>query len=224
MLEDELTPEQRTHDELLRQAFRHNEPQPGAEPTVGALDLADRNAFRSVTGATELRSEEQTDGYEVEYRKLRLEEVLLVGAWTEGTTAEMEASMWELAALAKTAGADVLDMLYQKRDKPDPGTYIGSGKVAELREIVQATGADTVIFDGELSPSQMIALEEALKIKVIDRTMLILDIFAQHAKSKEGKAQVSLAQMEYLYSRTRGWGGNLSRQAGGRAGSNGGVG
>ena len=131
LLEDELTPEQRTHDELLRQAFRHNEPQPGAEPTVGALDLADRNAFRSVTGATELRSEEQTDGYEVEYRKLRLEEVLLVGAWTEGTTAEMEASMWELAALAKTAGADVLDMLYQKRDKPDPGTYIGSGKVAE---------------------------------------------------------------------------------------------
>ena len=81
-----------------------------------------------------------------------------------------------------------------------------------------------MIFDGELSPSQMIALEEALKIKVIDRTMLILDIFAQHAKSKEGKAQVSLAQMEYLYSRTRGWGGNLSRQAGGRAGSNGGVG
>ena len=186
--------------------------------------MADRNSFRSVAGATELRSEDHVDIYEVEYRKLRIEQVLLVGAWTEGTVAEIEASMWELAALAKTAGAEVLDMLYQKRDKPDPGTYIGSGKVAELREIVQATGADTVIFDGELSPSQMIALEEALKIKVIDRTMLILDIFAQHAKSKEGKAQVSLAQMEYLYTRTRGWGGNLSRQAGGRAGSNGGVG
>ena len=199
LLEDELTPEQRTHEELLRQAFRHNEPQPGAEPSVGALDLADRNSFRSVAGATELRSEDHVDIYEVEYRKLRIEQVLLVGAWTEGTVAEIEASMWELAALAKTAGAEVLDMLYQKRDKPDPGTYIGSGKVAELREIVQATGADTVIFDGELSPSQMIALEEALKIKVIDRTMLILDIFAQHAKSKEGKAQVSLAQICLLY-------------------------
>ncbi|CRH62495.1 GTP binding protein [Chlamydia trachomatis] len=132
--------------------------------------------------------------------------------------------MLELAALARTAGAEVVDMFYQKRDKPHPGTYIGSGKVRELVEIVQATGADTVVFDGELSPGQMVALEEALKVKVIDRTMLILDIFAQHAKSKEGKAQVSLAQMEYLYTRTRGWGGQLSRQAGGRAGSNGGVG
>ena len=124
LLEDELTPEQRTHEELLRQAFRHNEPQPGAEPTVGALDLADRNSFRSVAGATELRSEDHVDIYEVEYRKLRIEQVLLVGAWTEGTVAEIEASMWELAALAKTAGAEVLDMLYQKRDKPDPGTCL----------------------------------------------------------------------------------------------------
>ena len=78
-----------------------------------------------------------------------------------------------------------------------------------------ATGSDTVICDGELSPGQMIALEKALDVKVIDRTMLILDIFAQHAKSKEGKAQVSLAQMEYLITRVRGWGGALSRQAGG---------
>jgi GTP-binding protein hflX len=115
-------------------------------------------------------------------------------------------------------------MLYQKRDRPDPGTYIGSGKVQELKDIVAATGSDTVICDGELSPGQMIALEKALDVKVIDRTMLILDIFAQHAKSKEGKAQVSLAQMEYLITRVRGWGGALSRQAGGRAGSNGGVG
>ena len=111
----------------------------------------------------------------------------------------MEANMRELAALTETAGAEVIDMLYQKRDKPDPGTYIGSGKVKELREIVDASGVDTVVFDGELSPGQMVALEEALNSKVIDRTMLILDIFAQHAKSKEGKAQVSLAQMEYLY-------------------------
>ncbi|MEH0146291.1 GTPase HflX [Corynebacterium sp. Q4381] len=212
------------HDELLARAFRHNAPQPGADPTTGALDLEDRNALRRLTRGTDIRAEEQQDGFEVEYRKLRLEQVILVGAWTEGTTAEMEANMLELAALAETAGAEVLDILYQKRDKPDPGTYIGSGKVKELGEIVQATGADTVVFDGELSPGQMVALEEALNIKVIDRTMLILDIFAQHAKSREGKAQVSLAQMEYLYTRTRGWGGNLSRQAGGRAGSNGGVG
>ncbi|EEI16794.1 MULTISPECIES: GTPase HflX [Corynebacterium] len=214
------------HDELLARAFRHNAPQPtdNGEPTVGSLDLEERNAFRRVTVETELRSEDQAEGFEVEYRKLRLEQVILVGAWIEGTTAEMEANMLELAALAETAGADVVELLYQKRDKPDPGTYIGSGKVKELRDIVVSTGADTVVFDGELSPGQMVALEEALKIKVIDRTMLILDIFAQHAKSKEGKAQVSLAQMEYLYTRTRGWGGNLSRQAGGRAGSNGGVG
>lgn len=215
------------HDELLARAFRHNSPQPGVgadDPTVGSLDLEDRNALRRLTRDTSIRSEDHEDIYEVEYRKLRLEQVILVGAWTEGTTAEMEASMMELAALTDTAGAEVLDILYQKRDKPDPGTYIGSGKVKELAQIVQSTGADTVIFDGELSPGQMVALEEALKVKVIDRTMLILDIFAQHAKSKEGKAQVSLAQMEYLYTRTRGWGGNLSRQAGGRAGSNGGVG
>ena len=212
------------HDELLARAFRHNAPQPGTDPTTGDLDLEDRNALRRITRGTDIRAEEQEDGYEVEYRKLRLEQVILVGAWTEGTTAEMEANMLELAALAETAGAEVLDILYQKRDKPDPGTYIGSGKVKELDAIAQATGADTVVFDGELSPGQMVALEEALNIKVIDRTMLILDIFAQHAKSREGKAQVSLAQMEYLYTRTRGWGGNLSRQAGGRAGSNGGVG
>lgn len=216
-----MSKEDQLHDELLARAFRHNAPQPG-EPTTGSLDLEDRNALRRIE--TEVRAEEIEDGYEVEYRKLRLEQVILVGAWTEGTTAEMEANMLELAALAETAGAEVLDMFYQKRDKPDPGTYIGSGKVKELGEIVQATGADTVVFDGELSPGQMVALEEALKVKVIDRTMLILDIFAQHAKSKEGKAQVALAQMEYLYTRTRGWGGNLSRQAGGRAGSNGGVG
>ncbi|GAB3075700.1 GTPase HflX [Corynebacterium aquatimens] len=206
-------------DALLAEAFHDYD-----EPSVGTLDLEERNAFRRVTSATELRSEEQADGYEVEYRKLRLEQVILVGVWTEGSTAEVEANMQELAALAQTAGAEVVEMLYQKRDKPHAGTYIGSGKVAELRDIVHATGADTVICDGELSPGQLVALEEALKIKVIDRTMLILDIFAQHAKSKEGKAQVSLAQMEYLYTRTRGWGGNLSRQAGGRAGSNGGVG
>lgn len=222
-----------THDELLERAFRDNRPQPrpegpglisAADPTVGEFDLAERNAFRRVGAETDIRATDHDDITEVEYRQLRLEQVILVGVWTEGTTAEVEATMQELAALAETAGAHVVDMLYQKRDKPDPGTYIGSGKVNELREIIDATDADTVITDGELSPGQLIALEDKLNTKVIDRTMLILDIFAQHAKSKEGKAQVSLAQMEYLYTRVRGWGTSLSRQAGGRAGANGGVG
>ena len=140
------------HDKLLAEAFRHNAPpasRGSADPTVGSLDLAERNAFRRVIRDTEIRSEDHEDIYEVEYRKLRLEQVILVGMWTEGTIAEVEANMNELAALAETAGADVVDMLYQKRDKPDPGTYIGAGKVGELREIVQASGADTVVFDGD---------------------------------------------------------------------------
>ncbi|MCS5479162.1 GTPase HflX [Corynebacterium sp. YIM 101645] len=226
----------RDHDDLLARAFRDNTPQPqlpedpGTDlsglltPTTGELDLAERNRFRRVTRDTEIRATDTEDITEVEYRRLRLEQVILVGVWTEGTVSEVEANMAELSALAETAGAEVLEMLYQRRDKPDPGTYIGSGKVQELKEIIAATDADTVICDGELSPGQLVALETTLNTKVIDRTMLILDIFAQHAKSKEGKAQVSLAQMEYLYTRVRGWGGNLSRQAGGRAGSNGGVG
>ncbi|MCS4489168.1 GTPase HflX [Corynebacterium sp. ES2794-CONJ1] len=225
------------HDALLAQAFSdHQQTVPtepsghdltglvSAQPTVGELDLEQRSSLRRIGGESELHATDQEDGYDVEYRKLRLERVILVGVWTEGTTAEIEATMQELAALAETAGSHITDMFYQKRDRPDPSTYIGSGKVKELKEIVNDTGVDTVICDGELSPSQMIALEKALDVKVIDRTMLILDIFAQHAKSKEGKAQVSLAQMEYLITRVRGWGGALSRQAGGRAGSNGGVG
>lgn len=214
---------QETHDDLLAQAFGEPAPMPQV-PSTGDFDLAERNAFRRVNRKTTIRSEDSTDIYEVEYRKLRLEQVILVGVWTEGTVAEVEATMAELVALTETAGAEVIEALYQKRDKPDPGTYIGSGKVKELKDIVTATGADTVVCDGELTPGQLTALERALNTKVIDRTMLILDIFAQHAKSKEGKVQVSLAQLEYLYTHTRGWGGNLSRQAGGRAGSNGGVG
>ena len=199
-------------------------PSGGHQPTVGEMDLEARSSLRRLTRGTSQYTDEQSDGYDVEYRKLRLEKVVLVGVWTEGTVAQIEARLDELAALATTAGSEIADMIYQKRDKPDSGTYIGSGKVEELKSIVVETGADTVICDGELSPGQMIALEKALDVKVIDRTMLILDIFAQHAKSKEGKAQVALAQMEYLITRVRGWGGALSRQAGGRAGSNGGVG
>jgi GTP-binding protein HflX len=116
----------------------------------------------------------------------------------------------------------VLEALAQRRAHPDAATFIGSGKVEELREVVDANGADTVIVDGELSASQLRNLEDKVGVKVVDRTMLILDIFAQHAKSREGKAQVELAQLEYLSQRLRGWGASLSRQAGGRAGGAGG--
>ena len=188
------------------------------DPTVGELALEDRAALRRVAGL----STELEDISEVEYRQLRLERVVLVGIWTQGSAAEADASLAELAALATTAGSEVLEGLIQRRDKPDPSTYIGSGKAQELREVVLATGADTVICDGELSPAQLNALEKAVKVKVIDRTALILDIFAQHATSREGKAQVSLAQMEYMLPRLRGWGESMSRQAGGRAGGAGG--
>ncbi|MDT5097171.1 MAG: GTPase [Mycobacterium sp.] len=187
-------------------------------PSAGELALDDRTALRRVAGL----STELTDVSEVEYRQLRLERVVLVGVWTEGSAADADASLAELAALAETAGSEVLDGLIQRRDKPDASTYIGSGKAQELRDVVVATGADTVICDGELSPAQLTALEKAVKVKVIDRTALILDIFAQHATSREGKAQVALAQMEYMLPRLRGWGESMSRQAGGRAGGSGG--
>jgi len=190
-------------------------------PAVGDLDLEDRQALRRVVGL----STELEDITEVEYRQVRLEQVVLVGVWTEGTAEEAERSLRELAALAETAGALVLDGVIQRRDRPDPATYIGSGKARELRELVVLTGADTVICDGELSPGQLRHLEDVVKVKVVDRTWLILDIFAQHARSKAGRAQVSLAQMQYLLPRLRGWGESLSRQAGGRAGgATGGVG
>ncbi|MFL0181156.1 MULTISPECIES: GTPase HflX [unclassified Mycobacterium] len=188
------------------------------QPSTGELNLDDRAALRRVAGL----STELADISEVEYRQLRLERVVLVGVWTDGTAAEADASMVELAALAETAGSEVLEGLIQRRDRPDPSTYIGSGKAQELREMVLATGADTVICDGELSPAQLNALEKAVKVKVIDRTALILDIFAQHATSAEGKAQVALAQMQYMLPRLRGWGESMSRQAGGRAGGAGG--
>ena len=186
--------------------------------SAGDLELADRAALRRVAGL----STELADITEVEYRQLRLERVVLVGVWTEGSAQQSEASLTELARLAETAGSEVLEGLVQRRDRPDPATYVGKGKVTELGDVVRATGADTVICDGELSPGQLRQLEERLKVKVIDRTALILDIFAQHARSKEGKAQVELAQLQYLMPRLRGWGETLSRQAGGRAGGAGG--
>src|SRR6201999_4497386 len=112
----------------------------------------------------------------------------------------------------------------QRRDRPDPATYIGSGNAKELRDVVHTEGADTVICDGELTPGQLRQLESVVKVKVVDRTALILDIFAQHARSKEGKAQVELAQLQYLLPRLRGWGESLSRQVGGRAAGGLGIG
>ncbi|MFJ5025455.1 GTPase HflX [Streptomyces goshikiensis] len=178
------------------------------------FERSERAALRRVVGL----STELEDVTEVEYRQLRLERVVLVGVWTSGTVNDAENSLAELAALAETAGALVLDGVIQRRDKPDPATFIGSGKARELRDIVLESGADTVVCDGELSPGQLIALEDVVKVKVVDRTALILDIFAQHAKSREGKAQVALAQMQYMLPRLRGWGASLSRQMGGGGG------
>lgn len=180
-------------------------------------DLEERHALRRVAGL----STELEDVTEVEYRQLRLENVVLVGVYPQGAQDDAENSLRELAALAETAGAVVLDGLLQRRPHPDPATYLGRGKAQELKDIVAAVGADTVIADTELAASQRRALEDVVKVKVIDRTTVILDIFSQHAKSREGKAQVELAQLEYLLPRLRGWGDSMSRQAGGQVGAGG---
>ena len=183
-------------------------------------DREERAALRRVAGL----STELEDITEVEYRQLRLERVVLAAVWTDGTQEDADNSMRELAALAETAGSEVLAGVVQRRSHPDNSTYLGKGKAHELRDIVVAEGADTVICDTELTPSQRRALEDVVKVKVIDRTALILDIFAQHAKSREGKAQVELAQMQYLLPRLRGWGESMSRQAGGQAAGGQGMG
>ncbi len=187
------------------------------DATTGEFELDERNALRRVAGL----STELEDVTEVEYRRLRLERVVLVGVSTGGSV-DAENSIAELAALAQTAGSQVLDGLVQRRNRPAPATFIGSGKVDELRDVVLSTGADTVVCDGELSGSQLRNLEDRIGVKVVDRTMVILDIFAQHAQSREGKTQVELAQLDYMSQRLRGWGASLSRQAGGRAGGAGG--
>ena len=201
----------------------------------GALEREARAARRRVAGL----STELEDVSEVEYRQVRLEKVVLVGlelprphgaaapgggALEARDVQDADTSLRELAALAETAGSQVLDALIQRRDHPDPATYLGSGKARELADVVAAAGADTVIVDGELAPSQRRALEDVVGVKVVDRTALILDIFAQHAKSREGKAQVELAQLEYLLPRLRGWGESMSRQAGGRVAAGQGIG
>lgn len=182
--------------------------------TRGDLDLEERQALRRVAGL----STELEDVTEVEYRELRLEKVVLIGVYSQGTAVEAENSLKELAALCSTAGAEVLEGLIQRLPHPDPSTYFGKGKAHELAGIVRDVGADTVVADTELTPSQRRALEDVVKVKVIDRTAVILDIFSQHAKTREGKAQVELAQLQYLLPRLRGWGESMSRQAGGQVG------
>jgi GTP-binding protein HflX len=198
------------------------DPDDAGQPDLnaGQLDLQDRHALRRVAGL----STELEDITEVEYRELRLERVVLMGVWTDGTLGTAENSLRELSRLAETAGSQVMDGLIQRRSRPDSATYVGAGKAAELAELVASSGADTVICDGELAPGQLRQLEGIVRVKVVDRTALILDIFAQHARSKEGKAQVELAQLQYLLPRLRGWGESLSRQAGGRVAGGGGIG
>ena len=139
------------------------------------------------------------------------EPAILVGVDRHGD----ERSLDELAALAATAGAEVVGRVVQSRRDPDPTTFVGRGKLAEIHETVHVTGAGLVVFDDELTPAQLRNVEERLGIKVVDRTALILDIFALHARSREGKAQVELAQLNYLLPRLRGWGEAMSRLGGG---------
>src|SRR6478735_12666481 len=152
-------------------------------------DREERAALRRVPGL----STELEDVTEVEYRQLRLENVVLVGVHPQGAQEDAENSLRELSALAETAGAVVLDGVLQRRPHPDPATT-------------------------QSAPTPRRALEDVVKVKVIDRTTVILDIFSQHAKSREGKAQVELAQLEYLLPRLRGWGESMSRQTGGQVG------
>lgn len=208
------------NESTLDRILRRGQSAPQNEFDGDQLDLEERSSLRRVAGlSTELQ-----DITDVEYRQLRLEKVVLIGIWGSGTLTDAENSIRELAALAETAGAQVLDGMLQRRSMPDPASYFGKGKAGELKELVAALGADTVIANAELAPSQRRNLEDIVQVKVVDRTAIILDIFAQHAKSREGKAQVELAQMEYLLPRLRGWGESMSRQAGGQAAGGVGIG
>ena len=144
------------------------------------------------------------------------EKIVLVGVTLPPSVPqETEASLCELASLVDTAGADVVERVTQRRNAPDAATYVGRGKVEEIRAIAEACDADTVVFDDELTPAQQATLEKLLGRSAIDRTTVILDIFAQNAASMEGKTQVELAQLRYLLPRLKGMGHRLSQQAGG---------
>ncbi|HEX2563247.1 MAG TPA: GTPase HflX [Acidimicrobiales bacterium] len=152
------------------------------------------------------------------------EKIVLVGvSIPPETIEETEASVDELALLVDTAGADEVARVFQRRQAPDPPTYVGKGKAEELREVAETTDCDTVVFDNELTPAQQFNLEKLLGRTAIDRTAVILDIFGQNAHSQEGKAQVELAQLRYRLPRLRGRGQALSQQAGGMSAGAGGA-
>ncbi len=145
------------------------------------------------------------------WRPRVLERAVLVGVGKDAT----EEGLDELAALALTAGAKPVARVVQARGEPDPATYVGKGKLEDLHRRVHSLGAEVAVFDSELSAGQLRTLEQRLGVKVVDRTSLILDIFALHASSREGKTQVELAQLNYLLPRLRGWGEAMSRLGGG---------
>lgn len=172
-------------------------------------------AFADGHAVQKLRASERRGTTELppELQQLKLERAVLVGLSLEGDIERAEESLDELARLTDTAGAMVVGTLMQRRNRPDPATFLGKGKVDEVRQMVRALNADTVVIDEELSPGQLRNIEEVCGCKVIDRTALIIDIFAQHAHSSEGKLQVELAQLNYLLPRLRGWGDSMSRMA-----------
>lgn len=177
----------------------------------GALQL--RRAERRRLEAERVEDGAPQEGVAI-FRKVDF--AVIVGLHQPGQSShDVDASLDEMEQLLDTAGGEVVGRIVQRRDAPDVATFIGQGKVSELRDMVVALDADAVVFDDDLSPAQQRNLEEKLKVKVLDRTIVILDIFAQHAASPEGKAQVELAQLTYLLPRLRGWGAALSRQAGG---------
>jgi GTP-binding protein HflX len=188
------------------------------------LDLLDDDAARDVGQADDLGDGESHRGAFGDYggtsgglieRTFR-ERIIIVGVTLGGGDPERtETDLDELALLVDTAGADVMGRILQRRSAPDPATYLGKGKVAELKELSEALDCDTVVFDDELSPAQQRNLEKLLGRTALDRTAVILDIFAQNASSTEGRAQVELAQLRYLQPRLRGKGKGLSQQAGG---------
>ena len=149
------------------------------------------------------------------YETEQVQEKFLLAAVDLEDGTDVSYSLDELAELTETAGGIVVGRLIQKRESVHPGTYVGKGKIEELRELIMQTGADGVVCDDELTPAQLTNLQEELQVKVLDRTVMILDIFAAHARTSEGKLQVELAQLRYRSSRLTGLGKSLSRLGGG---------
>lgn len=194
----------------------------GPEDVTTGADVPMRRADRRRADREVIGDEAPREGVDI----IRpVERAVIVGMGLPGRDdVEVAASLDELERLVDTAGGLVVARATQRRAHPHPATHVGEGKIVELRETAQAHDADAVIFDDDLSPAQQRTLEERIGRKVLDRTIVILDIFAQHAASREGRLQVELAQLTYLLPRLRGWGQALSRQAGGRAAGGAGIG